>query len=368
MASSKRGPPSLGMIKHKYIMAVHNKKTEKALNIAMSRLNQFPALVYALEHNCRTLCGALITMGWDVNEVRPSDGATPLHTAATLGNFGLLNRLLARGAVVNRKDASGNTPLGRFLKGKQEGLVVNVYGLLASEMTGEFIRAKNDFGETLLHVVAKNRSVPFLIYERLMTAGVGVGERDDFTGRNFVMDMMIFNGNDEMIIAIWQEAVSRGLNLNQKDNYGCTILHSIAAAERKGVMEYASKVEGLKVRVENLNSLTPMWIACKRGNMEMVKMLYKMGESLKIKAYLRWSSGQTPYDIASTNGHAELASLIRVNTEGERVDGKRQVRSLKWCAKETIREQIAKGGTNIWPKILSLELPKTLKEYLGELC
>ena len=44
-------PQSVGRIKFKFIMAVQNKKIDKALSIAAVKLNQFPALILAIYNN-----------------------------------------------------------------------------------------------------------------------------------------------------------------------------------------------------------------------------------------------------------------------------------------------------------------------------
>ena len=100
----------------------------------------------------------------------------------------------------------------------------------------------------------------------------------------------------------------------------------------------------------------------------MVRVLYKMGETFHNSAYSRWSEGQSPFDIASTNGHVELALILKHQAKDRQVNGLREVRSLKESAKIAIREGLAERGTNIWPGVQQLGLPRQLVSYLVELC
>ena len=156
------------------------------------------------------------------------------------------------------------------------------------------------------------------------------------------------------------------LDINDKDNYGCTVVHRMASEERTQLLAWVSEKQDVNIRVRNFNGITPMWLACKRGNIAIVKMLFKMGESLHDRAYENWSEGQSPYDAASTSKHEELAEMLRHRTMVRCVDGKKEVWSLKELAKETVRNKRAEERTNIWPKIQQLELPKALKAYLIE--
>ena len=118
--------------------------------------------------------------------------------------------------------------------------------------------------------------------------------------------------------------------------------------------------------MRNCNGQSAMWLACKRGNMESVRMLYKMGETFVGNAYeFPGGTGQSPFDIASTNQREEIASLVQMYT-GEGLT-KRKARDLRWLARETVREAMAGQGTNIWPKVQQLELPTSLKAFLVEL-
>ena len=140
----------------------------------------------------------------------------------------------------------------------------------------------------------------------------------------------------------------------------------MASEEREEVMYWATEVKDVRIRLRNHYGQSDTWLACKQGNLTILEYLYKMGESLHGNAYeFPGASGQSPYDIASTNQHEDVAKLVQANTgEGNKV---REANSLRWYAKNAIREALAQDGRNIWPKVNELELPKALKTYLVEL-
>ena len=359
---------SVGQVKHRFIQAVQSKKVDRAINLALLKFNQFHALVLAIDNNLAVLADALVTLGWDVNEVRFMDGSTPLHAAVTVGNLQLINKLIENGAIVGKRDASGNTPLGKFLKTRHVRFDNGIFRVLVSCMTKAEIISKNEHGETLLHNAAKNRFVPITIFETLMDIGIDVRAWDDFTGRNFIMDMMIFYTDELLVKRVWEKAFTVGIDVNDRDNFGCTVLHRIASEERSSLLDWVADRKDIEIRVRNDNNQTPMWLACKRGNIGMVRVLYKMGETFHNSAYSRWSGGQSPFDIASTNGHVELALTLKHQAKDRQVNGLREVRSLKESAKIAIREGLAERGTNIWPGVQQLGLPRQLVSYLVELC
>ena len=53
----------------------------------------------------------LIAGGANVNEIKPDDGSTPLHTAVFMCNIEIAQALIAAKADVNAKNKKGETPI-----------------------------------------------------------------------------------------------------------------------------------------------------------------------------------------------------------------------------------------------------------------
>ena len=333
--------------------------------MAASKMNQFSALIIAIDNNNTSLCRAFLELGWDPNETRIRDGATPLHSAVTNRNFAVIAMLMDYGAIITKRDFCGNLAISRCLKMRMDDVGRNIFRSLAMYMKDEDFRGSDDHGETLLHIAAKNTTIPEKFFQFLIEKNVGIAERDEYTGRNFLMDLIMFCGDEDKIIEVWKMAMAKGLPIGQSDNFGTTLLHRLASEQRAEVLNWAVEEEKVHIRTKNQNGQSAMWLACKRGNIDVVRLVYKFGESFSGSAYESpGASGQSAYDIASTSNHVDVLKLVQMHTgEGKTI---RNAHSLKFLSKETIRNALAHGKTNIWPKIKDLELPRTLKAYLGE--
>ena len=64
----------------------------------------------------------LIGRGADVN-ARNKSGDTPLHTAAWRGNMEVAKLLLGEGALINAKDSQNRTPLDAAVKAKYKAMI-----------------------------------------------------------------------------------------------------------------------------------------------------------------------------------------------------------------------------------------------------
>ena len=357
---------TVGKTKFQYVQAIHNKKWAKALGIAASRKNQFPALIIAIDNNCSLLAKELIAMGWNVNEERERDGSTPLHSAALTRNYDVVVLLVEKGAKVGKKDDSGNLPAIKCLKSRQELVNRKIWQVLANKMEDADYKQGNAHGETMLHVMAKNNTVPFEVFSYVMYRGVDVNAKDEFTGRTFLMDMIIFFNNEDFLIRIAMLAMKYGLDINQPDKFGSTLLLRMVSEGRIELLKWCSGLREVKIRTKNMNGQTPMWIGAKRGNRQAMRILYLMGESLQGCAYdFPNCEGKSLHQIAFSNGHQELAKDIETEIKGEQNEkGRRRVKCLLAITREVIRETLVAKGVNIKFEMDKLEIPRTLKQYV----
>ena len=357
-------------IKYKFVNAVQFKKLKKAADLAFSRFNQFPALIISIDNRFTELTNILLDGGWDVNETRQKDGFTPLHSAVAGYDSDMITELLKRGANKDILDGTLLTPLARILKMRVCGKGLRVYHALTEGMAREEFSWKNQRDETLLHIAARNRTVPHGIYEELIEKGVDLNSREEFFGRCFLMDLTIFNGDQTMVIRIAELAIKNGLELNLVDHYGNSLLHRMASEERIQVLKWASQNPNFKIRVRNASDQTAMWLGTKRGNVEIIKILYSMGETVQDEAMEYHGCGyrRSLIQCAEYRDRKEVVEIIKREIEGEKTEeGNYAPKRLSALAKGVIRECLAKQGVNIIPKVAELELPKSLKEFVLEL-
>lgn len=71
----------------------------------------------------REIVAAFLRAGADPDEVNPRTGETPLFLAVTNGDLGIVRMLIAAGADVSRRDASGASVLERAMKSYNPGLI-----------------------------------------------------------------------------------------------------------------------------------------------------------------------------------------------------------------------------------------------------
>ena len=358
---------SVKTIKFRYVSAVQNKKALKAFELAKEKWGEFDALIIAVDNNFVELVRMLLKEGYDVNEIRPRDKATALHAAANTCNVEVVRLLLENGADRSLTDASHLTPLARNLKSKLWGKSLGVYEALKEGMSNDDFCRKNKRGETLLHIMSRNRTAPLCVFEEILSKGVDVNRREDYFGRTFLHDMVVFFSDQKLTIRVAELALRKNLRLNRKDMFGNSLLHRIASEERVQVLKWACNVKDFQIRKGNKNDQTAIYIAVRRGNVRIMQLLYRMGETVTGDAYeYRGSVTRlSMLEMAEYKEHDKMAKIIRREIEGERMEGGAlNAKPLTAIAKGVIREALALEGKNICPKVAKLELPKSLREYI----
>ena len=117
--------------------------------------------------------------------------------------------------------------------------------------------------------------------------------------------------------------------------------------------------------MKNVSGQTPMFWAVRRGNLDVIKMLYGIGETFEGTACEFPGRGmRNLIQIAFYHRHNWVAEMIDAELYGELINGGRCVRPLRQLAKGVIRKQLASNGTDISKKVYCLGLPKVLGGYL----
>ena len=70
----------------------------------------------------------------------------------------------------------------RSLKSRQENKGLQISMLLLSSTGRAALVGANEHGDTLLHMVARNRTAPYILFREIMRKGVNVIGRDLYTG------------------------------------------------------------------------------------------------------------------------------------------------------------------------------------------
>ncbi|MBW2173360.1 MAG: ankyrin repeat domain-containing protein, partial [Deltaproteobacteria bacterium] len=195
----------------------------------------------------------LISKGVDVN-VKNDEGLTLLHCAARDGHKEIVELLLAHGADVNVGGANYNRTAAEFAMSRNHTEIVQLLvskGADISPLHFALYMKDEARARSLIEGGADvNRQTPNGTTP--LTRAVNVGFKD-------IVELLI----------------AKGANVNAKDNFDWTPLHS-AVYGNKDIVELLI-TEGANVNARTRASRTPLWYAKNEGNAEIVELLRKHG-------------------------------------------------------------------------------------------
>ncbi len=156
-------------------------------------------------------------------------------------------------------------------------------------------------GNTLLHL-APNWGVA----ERLIADGTDVNAKDNFgmtplhtavrAGRTDVVGLLTANGAD----------------INAKSNAGHTPLFLAVAKGSKNIAEQLI-ARGAAVNTKDKFDMTPLHSAAHTGNKDMVELLIAKGANINAISI----KGHTPLTLAKASGHTEITFFLRKHNAKE---------------------------------------------------
>ncbi|MDR0327432.1 MAG: ankyrin repeat domain-containing protein [Planctomycetaceae bacterium] len=106
-------------------------------------------------------------------------------------------------------------------------------------------------------------------------------------------------------IKIVKNLVSRGADVNAKDDYGFTPLYGAAVQGHVETVQFLVS-KGAKVNTKNKDGDTPLLGATKGGYVEIVKFLVSKGADVNVKDQF----GSSPLNYAAWSGHVEITKLL----------------------------------------------------------
>jgi len=169
-----------------------------------------------------------VWLGWLCSVVVSSAVAAPIHDAANLGDMAAVTQLLAQGADVEERNATGETPLiAAALAGRAE--VVDF--LLANHAK---VDARNDRGLTALHAAAYGDHLKVAI--ALIDHGAAV---DDDQNRYHTTPLIVAaeDGHTDIVKLL----VAKGANLEATEVNGFTALSQAGAVEKWETVDFLLK-------------------------------------------------------------------------------------------------------------------------------
>lgn len=219
-------------------------------------------------------------------------GETPLHIAAFAGKKDIAGFLIAKGAELNVKDASNNTPLTNAIRSKNfetvkvivdNGAGVNERGLwnfLPIQVAAEF--TSNDIVNYLIDKGADIPVEPGEVSYQLLNAACSRG-----------------------LTKLFETMMEKGFDL-QLNQYTRNLLHMSAAGGSEKIVELLIS-KGFKVMSGDGYGWSPLHSAAEKGNLNVAEILLKNGADINDRSV----SGFTPYNLADKFGHQDVCELLK---------------------------------------------------------
>ena len=201
----------------------------------------------------------LLAFGANPN-IATNTGLTPLHQAAARGNLEMVTELVQNGAEVNALAKNGRTPV---FYAAERGKASTVKFLLDKKA---LIDLADENGWTPLHLAAASGNtalVKYLVVNK--GANVAATTKDGLT-------VLLVGAKYPEIVKFLAEKIP---NLNGVDKDGNTVMHLCAeTADEETIRKLL--FYGAKEDLKNKKGETPILLAARAGNIDMVKRLLNM--------------------------------------------------------------------------------------------
>jgi ankyrin repeat protein len=255
-------------------------------------------LLWAAWNGQKAVVKVLLEKGADL-EAKDDTGQTPLSVASEKGHKDVVQLLLAAGQVdVDSKDKNGQTPLWMAARNGHEGIVQ----LLLERGQVNVEAEDSEYSRTPLWMAAYNghEDVVQLLLER---GQVNVEAKDSEYSRTPLW-AAAYNGHEDVV----QLLLERGqVNVEAKDSeHSRTPLWIAAYNGHESVVKLLLATGQVNVDSKDKNGMTPLLIAAANKRESVVRLLLEKGADVKVADFDRW----TPLHVASENGHLEIIQLL----------------------------------------------------------
>jgi ankyrin repeat protein len=307
-----RSQPLLDTLSQFYVTAKSHRLFPDRFKDAPKNVNGLHmAGVFGLADAARTL----ISANPGLVAARDSWKRTPLHIAATNGQYAVAKLLLDHKAPTNAQDRNRKTPLHEAAASGHEDIVCLLLGERADPTV------KDEEGLTALDQAAAGGQVEVVgklleaTKECPMEKASAVRKAAE-KGQSQMVEVLLDQGvtPDASILnsaagAGIQETVStlleRGLDPNAQDEQGRTALHAAASAGNTQIVEQLLE-SGASLCVSDEQDKTPLFFAVGSGDENMVRRLVDEGADIDA----RTTTGETALFHAAATGQIGIVKLL----------------------------------------------------------
>ena len=277
----------------------------------------------------KEMCELLLTQSADVN-IENLKGQTPLHSAVRVGDVSIVKLLIKKGANVNAKDKSGRTPLSLA---EREGHTEIVELLRNHGVTNDTAAALKE-SQPAKPTNQADADGDIEEVKALLDQGVDINAKDD--GGRTQLHRASLGGHEKLVRLL----ISKGADVNVQEDQGfrATPLHHAVHRDHRDIVEILL-AHGADIDIKDRNGRTPLDMAKRRGNAEIVEILTKamkqpkqaktiheaaaagdielvallISQGADVNAKEKDFRGFTPMYYAVQNGHKEVIEILLAN-------------------------------------------------------
>ncbi len=257
------------------------------------------ALAYVMYHrtDSNLLAAFLIDVGIDIQTINNYNGCTPLAIALVQNNHFIAQKLIAKGASLLSKDASGRGMLHLAAEYASPFLVK----LLIEK--GLDVNAKDHQGSTPLHAAFNNYcGASFETVKMLIENG------SDCNAKNEAGETPFLCACGEGKRSILEYLIQKGANIHAFAEDGFSPLHRAVSSQSEASVELLLQ-RGAEVNSSSKSGITPLMMGVSRGNLYIVEQLLNAGAHANAKDCEGW----TPNCMALTNQYgSSRIDMIRL--------------------------------------------------------
>lgn len=298
---------------------------------------------------------SFINSGGNIN-AKDKDGNTPLHIACYWSSLEIVKMLVENGAYIDAQNSLRQTPLKsaeiaqwirpdiyKFIR-DVEGLFRSYYSLyrlltLLEKWKINCINIKNEFGQTLLHKACCNyvelETVKFLIEKG---ADINLKDKSDQTPFNIackyekfeIVEFLISKNNELNLNVNIKDAgkallyiacthgnldamkfyIAQGISVHSKYSHKTTTLLSIACKFNHFEIVKFLIENNVDINCMDCDSNTPLYTACKEGNLEIVQLLLPKYHNLNSCLNAKNRFNNTALHLSCESGNIDLVQFL----------------------------------------------------------
>lgn len=250
------------------------------------------------------LIRTLVGRGASVN-CKDSQDRSPLHLATTnyfLEKYETINVLIKSGASLSDLDLQGLTPVHHFVE-KSRGCSDD-----AEEVSRKFIdclivneqaaNLRTAIGQTILHLAI--RDIPIQILVCLVKKGCMLSVKDSRK-----QGLLHYIVDREDAADVLKYLINMGINVNEQDLWGQTVLHLAVMKNNKKLVEAVVDL-GADVNMKDSVKKQPIHIAAENGWDCVLELLIQKGADINAEDIYQ----STPLHFAAWNNKSSVAYIL----------------------------------------------------------